>query len=730
MTITKRIFAAIGILTVFTIFTQLKVGGSYMIAVIGNLCLLGGAVASAAFLWAASRRAPKGQVRALRLLVAGLTLWAAAQVAWTTFSVLRATAPFPSMADAAFLGAYLLFIAGILTFGVGQRRSWTLSTTIDAAIIAACTFLFSWTFLLQSLVEEASRDLLGKSVAFAYPALASMLIAVIIIVSFHNKSTSRGTLGAVCGAFLVLGVTDSLYALVQLKGSYHTGNIIDSGWIAWFLILWIAAGFKGSDNDVVTDRLHSTRWNLYSPLLMVLAIVGLTVVKFAITREIDVTSGLVALGILLFAIGRQFQMIHGYLVLQENLSHQALQQEALNAKLEVSRRLESLGQLAGGVAHDFNNLLAVIINYAEFLRESFSPGDERIADIEQIQKAADQAADLTQRLMVFGRKSGSVSETLDLNLAIETMHLLIGKTLGEQIELEMLLDPNLSAVCSDSTDVEQILLNLTLNSRDGMPRGGRLTITTAQVSFDEESVPTLVPSAGSYALLTLSDNGVGMDPECVEKAFEPFFTTKPTGEGTGLGLSSVYGIVKHAGGSVHLYSEPDKGTTVRIYLPTSEEPSSIKDLDPRTSEPSKKVWERGGEESILVVEDQEAVRAVTAKILASKGYRVIQVDGPDDALVLLNDRAIEVDLLLTDVIMPGISGPDLVGFARTMRPGLRVLLMSGYTGDSIFRRFEENNIDYLLLEKPFTKRELLERVRTVLDEEPLDLSSKLEGRIA
>lgn len=323
--------------------------------------------------------------------------------------------------------------------------------------------------------------------------------------------------------------------------------------------------------------------------------------------------------------------------------------------------------------------------------------------------AAERAAALTRRLLMFGRREVVQPEVLDLNAVVGELHSLLCRTLGEHVVVSVRLDPELSPVVADPSQLEQVLVNLAVNARDAMPGGGRLVIETANVTLDEESValhtgPALAP--GPYVRLSVTDSGTGMTPETVERAFDPFFTTKPRGQGTGLGLATVYGIVTDAGGHVALYSEVGLGTTFRIYLPPAPEPASgRRRTAPVASEP-------GRGETVLVTEDEDAVRVIAVRILTRGGYRVLAASGGEEALAYLADVAQPVDLLLTDVVMPGLSGPELSDRAAALRPGLPVLYMSGYSHDLMPERTLRAGVR--LVEKPFTADLLLTRVREVL----------------
>ena len=399
---------------------------------------------------------------------------------------------------------------------------------------------------------------------------------------------------------------------------------------------------------------------------------------------------------------------------RERLRTQA-ERDRLERQLHQAQRLESLGQLAGGVAHDFNNLLAVISNYADFVAEELNrpPGygsgnrGEVLSDIEQIQLAADRATRLTHQLLAFARREVVQPRVLSLNAAVTSVFKLLQRTLGEHIALVTYLAPDLAYVLADQGHVEQILVNLAVNARDAMPGGGTLIIETSNVDVDEAYASTRANlSTGRYAALKVSDNGPGMPREVADHAFEPFFTTKPKGEGSGLGLATVYGIVTQAGGNVRIYSEPGVGTTVIVLLP-------ITDQSPPPNERPPAEGETGGNELVLLVEDEPALLEVTRRILTRNGYQVITAGNGHEAIRAAMSRQGLIDLLLTDVIMPGMQGMEVARQVRALQRDVAVLYMSGYTEGLLSAQgVLEPGIN--LIEKPFNEKTLLRKVREIL----------------
>ena len=373
-------------------------------------------------------------------------------------------------------------------------------------------------------------------------------------------------------------------------------------------------------------------------------------------------------------------------------------------------RLQGLGQLAGGIAHDFNNLLAIIVNYSDFVAEQTAEDSSVHADALKIRVAADRASVLARQLLVFARGEPTGVEVFDLNSAIADARGGLVLALGEHIELVTVPSPAALMIRGDRGQIEQVLHNLALNARDAMPDGGTLVIETAVAEFDENPTrmrPT--PATGRYARLLVSDTGAGMSREITEHIFEPFFTTRPRGHGTGMGLATVYGVVTQAGGSIDVYSEPHLGTTIRIYLPAAYQTSGPTGGQPAVPAP------RGNGETILVVEDEDAIRQLVERVLGRNGYSAVTASRGPEALTLFAEHP--CDLLITDVIMPEMSGPHLAGLVRKLCPDVLVLYMSGYS-DGLLNAQRLLAQDADLLQKPFTARDLLLKVHTALTQRP------------
>lgn len=392
------------------------------------------------------------------------------------------------------------------------------------------------------------------------------------------------------------------------------------------------------------------------------------------------------------------------------VSRDITQRKSLEEQLRQAQKMEAIGQLAGGVAHDFNNLLTIISGYAELVADAASPEGPLLGQVREIQKAADRAAKLTRQLLAFGRRQVMAAEILDLNALIARVQGMLHGLISEDIELKTAPAGQLGRVKADPVQIEQIILNLAVNARDAMPKGGTLTVETANVDIDEAGARQHVGlEPGRYVTLIVSDTGCGMDSETQSHIYEPFFTTKEQGKGTGLGLATVYGIVKQSGGYISVESEAGKGTTFRVFLPRMEDVPVTIELRPAA--PARQPT---GTETVLVVDDEENLRSLVRGVLEARGYRVLEAASGEEALARSEVHEGAIHLLLTDVVMPGMSGAELAARLGVLRPEIRVLYMSGYTKDRA-SVYGVRDTQYSYLAKPFTPQELESKVREVLN---------------
>ena len=458
-----------------------------------------------------------------------------------------------------------------------------------------------------------------------------------------------------------------------------------------------------STNDILSDsRIHEPEWAMRHgltsfaghPLVVADRVIGV-VGMFARHPLTDVA--LKGLGSLADAVAVG---VHRKVVEEER--------HALEAQLRQAQKMEAVGRLAGGIAHDFNNLLSVILSYGEMILSDLRAGDPLRRDVKEIHAAATRAAALTRQLLMFSRQQPIEPEVLDLNDLLSSMDRMLGRLVGEDVQIVSIVEASSSRVLVDPGTMEQVIMNLVLNSRDAMPTGGKLTLEVANVVLDEAHVKDhLGAKPGPYVMLSVTDTGTGMDKATLARVFEPFFTTKEKGKGTGLGLSTVFGIVQESGGYTRASSELGQGTTVTVHLPRIL--TDIEQLRPRSSPNAPR-----GSETILLVEDEDPVRDIAHRILRRHGYTVLVARGPGDAVLLCERYPKLIDLLLTDVVMPQMSGPELAERLWTLRPDMKVLCMSGYTslptvGD------RANRASLAHMQKPITTKSLTTRVREVLD---------------
>jgi two-component system cell cycle sensor histidine kinase/response regulator CckA len=393
-----------------------------------------------------------------------------------------------------------------------------------------------------------------------------------------------------------------------------------------------------------------------------------------------------------------------YLVVAQDIG----ERHQLEEQLRQAQKMEAVGRLAGGVAHDFNNLLMVIKGHTELLMSALSPSHHAARKIEQIDRAADRAASLTRQLLAFSRMQVLQPRVMSLNNVVEEMGKLLPRLIGEDVELVLRTAPDLGAIRADASQMEQVIMNLAVNARDAMPHGGRLLIETANSELDRaysDSRPVVQP--GEYVLLAVSDTGVGMDQETQARIFEPFFTTKEQGKGTGLGLSTVYGVVKQSGGFIWVYSEVGKGTSFKIYLPRVDQPVEKSGPSPPYPEAPR------GTETVLLAEDEQDVRELAREFLESGGYTVIEASHGQEALRVAAQHSGDIDILVTDMVMPGITGQQLAAGLQQQRAGLRVIYMSGYSEHAATEAAQSASTARLLT-KPFTRNAILRAVREVL----------------
>jgi len=404
------------------------------------------------------------------------------------------------------------------------------------------------------------------------------------------------------------------------------------------------------------------------------------------------------------------QLLEGRLIGILGIGRDVTERVQLEQQLRQAQKMEAVGRLAGGIAHDFNNILTAITGYADLLLEDLRPTDSRHQDVAEIRKAADRAAGLTRQLLAFSRQQVLQPSVIDVKTLVGDLQKMLGRLLGEDVALATQLAPDTGRVKADPGQLEQVLMNLAVNSRDAMPQGGKLTLETSNVDLSEGYAAEHYPAQpGSYVMIAVTDTGTGMSEETQAHMFEPFFTTKEKGKGTGLGLATVYGIIKQSGGFIWVYSELEHGTTFKIYLPRVQESVDVAKAAAARPRAAR------GSETVLLAEDEAPVRAVARQVLERHGYTVLEAPSAEAALDIAVRYSGAIHLLLTDVIMPGLSGRELATRLADLRPEARVIFMSGYTDDAVTRHgVLEPGLAYL--QKPFTPDALGQKVREVLDE--------------
>jgi two-component system, cell cycle sensor histidine kinase and response regulator CckA len=377
--------------------------------------------------------------------------------------------------------------------------------------------------------------------------------------------------------------------------------------------------------------------------------------------------------------------------------------ERSQEQLLHAQKMEAVGRLAGGIAHDFNNLMTVILGHTEILGEALPEGDPARADLEDVKVAGERAAALTRQLLAFSRQQVLAPKVVSMNDVIAGTHKLLSRVIGEDVELRTIESTTAQPVCVDRGQIEQVLMNLAVNARDAMPRGGTLTLEISSTELDGSQLNL---KAGHYTTVAVTDTGHGMNELTKARIFEPFFTTKAPGKGTGLGLSTVFGIVRQSGGAVAVDSEPGKGATFTLYFPVASADRTTSARVPRPALPR-------GTESVLLVEDEEGVRSLVRKALSRSGYRVLEASDGEQALRVAEEHSGEIDLLLSDVVMPRMSGGELLAKVAVARPRMKVLFMSGYTDDTIIHHGIDR--DFAFIQKPVTSDQLMRKIRSVLE---------------
>jgi len=604
-----------------------------------------------------------------------------------------------------------LDLAGRVTAAHGRERlAWLAGGSLAMGIgIWSMHFVGMLAFHLPVPIGyELGRVLLSVLVAVAASALA------LVVVSRPHVGLPALGLGALCMGPAIAGMHYIGMAALNVPASMH----FDPFLVATSVAIAIAASFVGlalAYHFRQDESAGGVARRLASGLVMGLAIAGMHYTGMAAAR-FDTpgrtgasVGGLLATGQLAIGVTLGAMVILALGLLGATVDRWLRQRAELAERRQQSQKLEAIGQLAGGIAHDFNNLLTAILGNAAFVLASTPVDDPRHADIREIERAATRAAELTHQLLAFGRKQVLKPTPLDLNATLAHTMRMLTRLVGEHIEITVVPDPALWDVQADPAQLEQVIVNLVVNARDAMPEGGKLTIETQNVTLQPGSTSQHIGApAGDYVLIAFTDTGIGMDPATQDRIFEPFFTTKGLGKGTGLGLATVYGIVRQSGGSISVYSEPHRGSTFKVYLPRLAEP--VRDAS-ESAAPA--AVSTGGTETVLVVEDEEAVRQLAARTLFVRGYTPLVAHTGEEALRLSEQHPGPIHLLLTDVVLPRMNGSRLAETLLATRPDLRVLYMSGFTETAIVHHgVLQPGTDFI--QKPFTPHALAVKLRDVL----------------
>jgi signal transduction histidine kinase/CheY-like chemotaxis protein len=558
--------------------------------------------------------------------------------------------------------------------------------------------------------------------------LGLVLLSVVVAIGasalalFMASRPSLGPLALVGGALWMGPAIAGMHYIgmaalrVQAQLQYSPWLVIASVLIA----VGASLGGLGLAYRFRADESRRTRWQrLASALLFGGAIAGMhytgmAAATFTVPGDTGhAGGGILATRELAAGVGVAAMLILGLGLLGAMLDRRLRARALILERQRDAQKLEAIGQLAGGIAHDFNNLLTAILGHAAFVKHDLDPRDPRREDVEVIERAASRAAELTRQLLAFGRRQVLEPRPMLLNEVVSDTMRMLSRLVGEHIEVKVLTAPDLAPTMADPNQVTQILINLVLNARDAMPDGGLLTIETRNVELDSVTLGQhLDAPPGSYVMLGVTDTGIGIPPEHQPRIFEPFFTTKPSGRGTGLGLSTVYGIIAQSGGSISVYSEPGRGSTFCVYFRRLEQAAG-----PAAAQAASPTELLRGHETVLVVEDEDAVRDFAARALRHYGYSVLVARRPDEALLMAAEHAGRIDVVLTDVIMPGTSGPKLVERLRELRPGARVVFMSGFTENALGHHgVLETSSPFL--QKPFSPAAIARKVREALASEP------------
>jgi signal transduction histidine kinase len=633
------------------------------------------------------------------LIGLGFASWGAGDLYFLLALDHLADVPMPSAADAGYLALVPLAVGGVLLLARSSGVRPTGTVWLDGLIAGLSGAALSAAVVLDDVTAAAAGGpALEVVYKLAYPAGDLVLLGVVVAAVALNDWRLDRRWALLAGGVVAFWVADSAH-LVNPGGQ----TPFDAGWaVASLLVGW--AAWEPAAAAPAAGRAPYAR-----PVVPPLVFAALSAILLGGAGFLGVHPAAGALA----AVSQACVIARLLATMRADRRRVAAEAEALRERrelrerLERSQRLETVGQLAGGVAHDFNNLLAVILNYVEFVRDELSPASPAHADADQIRAAAERGARLTRQLLLFAQRKATQAEVLDLDEVVGATHAMLGRTLGGDIEMRVVARDETWLVEIDRGNLEQVIVNLAINARDAVGPNGRIALATSNADLGPAEAEGLEVTPGRYVRLEVADDGCGMEPDLLARAFEPFVTTKAPGEGTGLGLATVYGIVRQAGGGIRARSQPGRGTTFEVYVPAAATPGA------GAAQVRVRGAARGVGERLLVVEDEPPLRAVLERILRGAGYDVTGAGSGEEALRARDDSEAPFDLLITDMVMPGMTGLEVAERLRARDPGRPVIFMSGYSSELIERR--TGPAAGPLLIKPFTPEALLAQVRDALD---------------
>jgi two-component system cell cycle sensor histidine kinase/response regulator CckA len=640
-------------------------------------------------------------------MAAGLALWAAGDLYFTLIGDSAGAGSYPSVSDIFFVACYPFMTVGVIALARENLRGQTNLILLDGLTAALATTSLALALLSGPATELFDASTSAYAPTIAYPVCDFVLLAFAVgALAMSGKAWRRIWLFTALG-WALAGAADAIHVYDAADGGYQFGSAYDFLWpLSTVMIAW--AGWQGTGAGASAPIRFGARFAFPS----LFALPALAVLVYDHFARVGVVPLVLATATIVLVFVRVAIALHHL-----GLAHESqLRRSERDAQ---SRRLEALGQLAGGVAHDFNNLLAVILNYAHFLAESLPEGDARRDDAKEIGLTAERAAKLAHQLLLFSRRDMTPPELVQVGPTLAAMETMLRTTVSERVDVRLLVGDDLPPVRLAPGQFDQILLNLAVNARDAMPKGGQLAVFADVVGEQElPGEPRLATSR--YVRVTVRDTGAGMSEQVQERAFEPFFSTKSVGHGTGLGLATVYGIVEHAGGAIEIRSREGIGTSVIVYLPAAAQVDEASDRDRGDTSL------RGAAEQILLVEDECSLRISTSRILTSNGYEVLEASDGEDALTLAAETDRPIDLLITDVVMPNLSGVELAKRLHVDKRGIPVIYMSGHPAQLLD---DEGPFDGrgALLMKPVTGAELLGAVRSALGARPVAATDQTVG---